>query len=334
MVSPTADSGPLADWVTDIGARHVPMALTRRPGLGDIRHLIDLRRLMRRSEVVHLHSSKAGALGRLACLTLRKRNRPVLVFTPHAWSWLVGGSLSIAYRWLERRLQTVADRIIAVSEGEAAEGRTVLGAQAPIDVISNGVDLERFSPTSNPAERSRDPLVVCVGRFARQKGQDVAIEALAMLSSTNTRLRLVGDGEMEAELRRQADDVGVADRIEWADATPDPGPHMRAADVMVIPSRWDGLSLVLLEGMASGAAIVATRVGGAEVADGVCTIVEPEDPVSLSRAIDELLADPERRQKLGQAARKRAEQFGLDRTLELTGELWGGLLEAQAGSRR
>jgi glycosyltransferase involved in cell wall biosynthesis len=98
------------------------------------------------------------------------------------------------------------------------------------------------------------------------------------------------------------------------------------ADVVVIPSRYDGMALVLLEAMACGAAIVATQVPGSSALDGTGEIVPVEDPRALAEAVDSLLADPDRRRFLGLAARERvAELYPLERSLERIIGLWQDL---------
>ena len=106
----------------------------------------------------------------------------------------------------------------------------------------------------------------------------------------------------------------------------DPAPDVRAADVVVVPSRYDGMALVLLEAMACGAAIVATQVPGSSALGDAGEIVPVEDPRALAEAVDRLLADPDRRRSLGLAARERvAEHYPLERSLETIISLWQDL---------
>lgn len=336
VVSPGQDRGPLAAWVRSAGAEHRTLNMARKPAVRDVFDLVALRRLARGRDVVHLHSSKAAALGRVAALSLGRRRRPAVVVTAHYWSWLVGGRWAPLYRWIERRLARRCDSIVAVSEGEAAEGRVVLGASVPLRLIPNGVDRARFSPDGDPADRDPDhPLLVCVGRLSAQKGQDVAIRALARVDDRTARLRLVGaesgPGE-RARLGALAESLGVADRIDWRGAVEDTAPEYRAADVVLAPSRWDGLSLALLEAMASGAAIVASDVNGSESLGGAGVIVPPDDPEALAEGIDRLLEDADRRRGLGVAARTRSASFDLATTMRRNLDLWSGLTIGSAGA--
>lgn len=318
LISPAVGDGPLAG----VDANRIELEMQRQPGPVDLRQILELRRLFEGAGIVHLHSSKAGALGRLAAMSMRPSRRPAVIFTPHAWSWLVGGRLAALYKLVERGLAGVADTIVAVSSGEAAEGRRVLGPRPNIEVIANGVDLDRFTPAPNSNTRQHRPLLVCVGRLARQKGQDVAIRALARLEVPGAILRLVGSGETQPELEELARELGVDDRIQWVPDTPDTSIHLQQADVVLVPSRWDGMSLVLLEAMASGAAVVATNVAGTEaVRDGI-VVVEPDEPDAMAREVSHLLSHHDERQVLEKRARAVAENFDLTRSLEATAELW------------
>jgi glycosyltransferase involved in cell wall biosynthesis len=304
--------------------------MARSPSIRDPLDVITLRGLARGRDVVHLHSSKASALGRVAAHSIGRRDRPVVVMTPHYWSWLVGGRWSGLYRWIERALAGRCDAIVAVSEREAAEGRIVLGADAPVLLLPNGVDRARFSPDGPRAERvDGSQLIVCVGRLSEQKGQDVAVRALALVADRTARLRFVGGESSHGErirLERIATSLGVMDRIEWRGPVDDTAPEYRAADIVIAPSRWEGMSLALLEAMSSGAAIVATDVSGAEAAGDAAVIVPPEDPTALAAGIDSLLRDPARRRELGRAARARSASFDLASTMGGNLQLWSDLV--------
>lgn len=334
VACPGSLEGPLSSWVESAEATHRPLDLRRAPSVRDFSILLTLRRMAKRCDVLHLHSSKAGALGRLAVLSLPAPQRPAVVFTPHSWSWEVGGRAAVLYRWIERRLAPTA-AIVAVSEEEASEGRAVLGSTAgPLIVIHNGVDRERFRPDGPVAERDLSaPLIVCVGRLSEQKGQDVAIRALARMRYPFARLRLVG-GESTTGARERlealARDAGVSDRVEWRGMATDAAAELRAADVVIAPSRWEGMSLALLEAMACGAAVVATSVSGSAALGKAGIVVPPNDAVSLAQAMDLLVGDHERQRRLGAAARRRSEAFDLRDAVSKNLLLWSELADVRS----
>lgn len=318
--------GDLAAWAQQRGARWVRTDMRRAPHPSDILAVLQLRRLIGEHALVHLHSSKAGAVGRLALVSLGRR-RPPSVFTPHGWSWLVGGYLAPLYRLFERIMLPVTTAVVAVSAEERSEGQAVFGSRgARIQVIPNGVDVSRFRPDGPLAERTAHPLVVSVGRLCHQRAPDVAVAALALMRTPAARLRLVGDGADRAAVEKQVQALGLTGRAELAGYRPDPAPDLRAADVVIVPSRYDGMALILLEAMACGAAIVATRVAGSSALAEAGVLVPAGDPTVLARAVDALLADPDRRRDLGLAARRRAvEQYSLEHSLDATLALWRDL---------
>jgi glycosyltransferase involved in cell wall biosynthesis len=320
-------AGDLPEWAEAAGARWVPLELRRSPHRSDALGAIRLRKLAASSDVVHLHSSKAGAVGRLAVVSLG-RSRPACVFTPHGWSWLVGGPLAPVYRCFERGASHLADAIVAVSPEEAELGRPVLGSGAKrMHVINNGVDVDRFRPDGPRARRSTDPLLVLVGHLYPPKGQDLALWALSRMRHRRARLRLVGDGPDRAKLEETTLVLGLEDRVEWAGKVEDPAPHLRAADLVLVPSRYDGLSLALLEAMACGAAVVASAVPGTCALEGSGALVPANDTVALADAADDLLDEPGQRAKLGHLARERVvEEYRLSRSLALNIELWDKLV--------
>jgi glycosyltransferase involved in cell wall biosynthesis len=322
------DGGELPGWTAEAGGAWLPLPLTRSPGLADSAHLVALRTLIRGTDVLHLHASKAGALGRLALLGMSPTERPACIFTPHGWSWLVGGPLAPAYRRFERAAARLADVIVAVSDEDRRVGAGVLGVDAArIRVIPNGVDTRLFGPDGPRAERSTSPLIVCIGRFDIAKGQDIALHALARMRTLDARLRLVGDGPDRGALLELAHRLGIADRVEMTGFDAAPARHMRAADIVLVPSRWDAQSLVLLEAMACGRPVVATKVPGVEALDGVGAVVPREDPDGIARVLDDLLADPFGRDRMGGAARGRAvAKLDLRRCMDRYRILWDALL--------
>jgi glycosyltransferase involved in cell wall biosynthesis len=307
VVVATPAEGDLGRSTAAMGAesRSWNVARSARPRLGEMHQLRGIVESTRPS-VVHLHSSKAGLVGRLVI-----RGRIPTLFQPHAWSF---DALHPPLRWgatgWERFATRWAEAIICVSVGERDRG-IAHGIAGAFRLIPNGIDPRDF-PIADEHVRSesRDrlglgahPLVVCVGRLSRQKGQDVLLESWPDVRRrvAAAELVLVGDGDAEATLRQAA-----CPAVTFRGACRDVREWYAAADVVVMPSRWEGMSLVLLEAMASGSSLVVTDVAGAREALGDCgSIVPPEQPRALADAIVEHLTDPTRRQIEGKAAAER-----------------------------
>ena len=305
-VSIVSPKGRLEEWARKHGARWTELPLTRRPASSDVNAVRSLRRLFGNVDVTYLHSSKAGAVGRIALATLPKVQRPRCIFIPHAWSWYVGGPAAPAYKWFEQLASHWAEAIVAVSAPEAADGRRVLlaGGAARVVLIENGVDVTRFAPEGSTIDKGTGPMIVCVGRLCEQKGQDVLIRSLALLDDRSVHLTLVGEGPDRSALRALAMSLNVTQRVHFAGHA-DPRPYYRAADVVVLPSRWEGLSLVLLEAMACGSAILASDAGasGLEVGDGI-VIIDGTEPERLASSLTNALQDDELRNRLAARARR------------------------------
>jgi glycosyltransferase involved in cell wall biosynthesis len=262
VVAPT--TGRVAAACTDAGAAVVPWS-AERVGAGVGRDVTTVRHAVRRAgaDVVHLHSTKAGIVGRLVI-----RGRVPTMFQPHGWSFLaVGGTARRALvRW-ERLAGRWTDRVVCCSAGEQALARTA-GVAAPTSVVPNAVDVDALSfAGAEDREAARRalglrpgvPLAVSVGRLCPQKGQRALLAAWRHVRAdvADAELVLVGDGPDLAELERLAG-PGVA----FAGQRDDVSPWLAAADVFVLASRYEGMSLAVLEAMARGCSVVVTDVEG------------------------------------------------------------------------
>ncbi|MER7487757.1 glycosyltransferase family 4 protein [Streptomyces sp. NPDC126497] len=311
-VTAACPDGPLTGQLRSLGAPVRRWRATRSPGPSLAREVRQLARLIDevRPDLVHAHSAKAGLAGRLAV-----RGRIPTVFQPHAWSFeaVGGGTAALALRW-ERWAARWAARVVCVSEAERATGVRA-GITGRWTVVPNGIDPDRFRPAPAAPVRAglaplagvdaRAPLAVCVGRLCRQKGQDVLLRAWSAVlrQVPDARLVLVGDGPDRDRLRALA-----PGSVLFAGAVADASPWYQAADLVVLPSRWEGMALAPLEAMACGRPVVVTDVDGARESlprpFTTACVVPPEDPRALAGAVGALLLDPALRASLGDRGRR------------------------------
>lgn len=225
--------------------------------------------------------------------------------------YLEGSSFRAPFYTLYLRWCRAADRVVFQSDGALRE---VLAREPTLRDkavrIHNPVDFDAiaaFTAGKQSPYHSAGFQIVSAGRLTRQKGFDVLLRAVALLVEEGLRLSLtvLGEGSERKSLERLARDLGVEDRVTWRGIEANPFPFFAHADVFVLASRYEGFPNALLEALACGCAVVATtcRHGPAEmVRDGVNgTLVPPEDPVALARAIRALVADPPRCKRLGAA---------------------------------
>jgi glycosyltransferase involved in cell wall biosynthesis len=222
-----------------------------------------------------------------------------------------------AYRLLYRLLACRVDGFIAVSQ-EVRQSliRQIGPVQDKIYTVCNAVDLKLFErPGDKTAlcnQLGLEPhshLIATVGRLTEQKGHCYLIDAAmsAVSSYPDTHFLLIGDGEMRDELQRQAQQAGLSRNIHFLGVRKDVPDLLAAADLFVLPSLWEGLSVALLEAMAAGKPIVATAVSGtiqAMTHGETGLVVPPRDSRALANAIVQLLSNPAQAQAMGQAARQ------------------------------
>jgi glycosyltransferase involved in cell wall biosynthesis len=301
----------------------------RTPGPSVVREVRNLRLLMRtlQPDMIHLHSSKAGLIGRLAAVG---RGAPLL-FQPHGWSFdAVTGSMRLASRLWEGIGGRMCERIISVSEAERERGLRA-GIRARIEVVLSGVPTDVWRPDTSRKPRSAaraelglppGPLAVCVGRLCEQKGQDLLLAAWPHIIDRvpSAHLALVGDGTDTDRL-----EMPVETGVLLAGRQENVSTWLAAADVVVAPSRWEGLSLAVLEAMAAGRPVVATDVDGMREALGAMSgyVVPPGDPMALIAPVVTRLQDTDLAAAEGNvASRRAAELFDVRRTYDMLARLY------------
>jgi glycosyltransferase involved in cell wall biosynthesis len=303
--------GLLVELLEGSGAEHVLWEAIRSPAARSLAEVRRLATIVRAAapDVIHLHSSKAGLAGRLAV-----RGRSCTVFQPHGWSFeAVRGPVRRAAIAWERHAVSWTDAIVCVSHAERERG-VRHGVRGPYSVVPNGVDLTSLreaGPDERAAARRQlglngGPLAVCVGRIDRAKGQDLCVEAWSsFVGVPGAQLILVGDGPARPALQRRA-----RPGIRFVGARDDVPVWLAAADVVVAPSRWEGMSLSVLEAMAVGRSVVAFDAPGMRelLGEEAGAIVPIGDLRALADALVRRLVEPGLRAEEGRRARLRAER--------------------------
>ncbi|GAA1341811.1 glycosyltransferase [Saccharothrix algeriensis] len=325
-------AGWLADRLAGTGVGVHDWPATRSPGPSTVAEALRLKRIIDAldPDAVHLHSSKAGLAGRLVL-----RGRRPTVFQPHMWAFeCADGPMGRLSALWERLASRWTHQLVCVSDDELASGRAI-GIRTAAEVVCNGVDTEALRPRSRVAARRRlglpdVPTAVCIGRLAPLKGQDQLLAAWPSVVAAvpDAQLVLVGDGPMRDRWR----EIGDHESVRWWGHDTAVADFYTAADVVVLPSRAEGMALVPLEAMASGRAVVAFDVGGVRQSVGEAgAVVEPGDVRALARAVAARLADPVLAAGEGLAGRERAELlFDVGRV----GDQVANLVEKLAGGPR
>ncbi|MEZ6098595.1 MAG: glycosyltransferase family 4 protein [Pirellulaceae bacterium] len=306
-----------------------PLSMRRGPSARDPLIAATVARYVRNHgpfQLVHGHSSKGGAIARLAGQLCRLPS----VYTPHAIR-----TMNPFISPLERRILTTAERtlarmsgaVIAVSYEEGEHLVETLRFPAHrVRVVVNGI--ERFAhPDRDDARRTlqipRDiPVAGFVGRLSDQKGLDVLLKAWQRVLTPlpQARLAIVGHGELEQTLRRLALELGVDHAVDWLGEQV--GVEvMPAFDVLAFPSRYEGLSYVLLEALVIGLPVVASdkSSAGTAIDDGSSGYIHRvNDDAALSEHLTRLLSDPDLCAEFGWSAQNKVESFGVSQMIEQT----------------
>jgi glycosyltransferase involved in cell wall biosynthesis len=230
-------------------------------------------------------------------------------------------------RWLVRRTVRWADVVELCSEN--IRDFAVKEEGVPVEricVIPHSIQVEDYVlPDDSQAVRSEfglgptEKLVVSLGRLTYQKGYDILLQAIAMLDSHDVHVLLAGKGEDEAKFRALANSLGIGERVHFAGYRRDVPRLLHGLDIYTQPSRYEGMSLAILQAMASSCPIVATAVDGTRelIVDGIHGwLVPPEDVNALAAAIQNVCSDPCEAKRRGAAAYQRVlDQFTLSKMI-------------------
>jgi glycosyltransferase involved in cell wall biosynthesis len=332
-MSIVAPPGPGARWLLDEAKAAGLGALALGEAMSE-----------RMPDLVHVHAG-IGWEGIEATRAARDAGVRVVVRTEHLPDLITDPAERAAHT---QSLHAV-DRVICVSPGVAASHRAAGVPDSLIRIVPNGLDpvRPRESPSAVRAALGvpvGGPLAVSVGRFTPQKGYDVLLAAVPRILSAVPGIRFVwvGDGPLRGDVVQGVRGAGLEEAVQVLAAYRDIPALLAAADVVIAPSRFEGLSMVVLEAMAAGRTVVGSRVVGIEEAvvdRGTGRLVPPEDPAALAVGVIDALRDPARRAAWGAAARARQRaRFGArlmaDRTLAVYEEALAGAARPLAGAVR
>ena len=334
--------GGTGRFLEELAARGIPSLSIRhlvRP-IAPVKDLLALLAIVRalrkiKPDVVSTHTAKAGLLGRIAGAAL---GLPT-VFTPHGWSMLDRDSTgrSTLFRRIETLSSIVSTRIINVCEFEAEFAMQCrVAPAAKLAVVHNGLadvgEELRADVTAQP------PRLAMTARMANQKDHSTLLTALSGLKHLDWSLDLIGDGPLEHALRRQAELLGLGDRVRFLGFCGDPAARIAEAQIFVLATRFEAFPYGILEAMRAGLPVMASGVGGIPeaVVPGRTGLLAPAGDVDTLRGrLASLIVDPQLRKRLGDGGRERfLERFTLDRMFAKTLGLYQEMLSAGSAAGR
>jgi glycosyltransferase involved in cell wall biosynthesis len=295
-------------------------------------------------DIVHTNCSKAGVLGRLAAVAA---GRKLVVHTTHGHLFY-GYYNSLLTRLIvltEQLMAPLAKRIVLLTDRSIEEHVSRgIGRRDKFVVISPGIDVSSYGPNPETKKHFRKELNIgedvkvigWAGRLTRIKSPQTFLEAAAIVKDRQpgVHFALLGEGELEGQLRHMAGSLGLGDSMTFLGKENGIRNFLASIDLFALTSANEGLGLVLLEAMASGLPVIATDVGGVpEVLEGgrAGLLVRPEDPLSLARCMLSLLKNKEVTRDLVRKGRDRAAVYSEENTLEQYINLYRELLTNGAG---
>jgi glycosyltransferase involved in cell wall biosynthesis len=319
--------------VAELGSRDVPAVCLDGRREVDPRWVRRLRDLVRRERIdlVHVHSPLVAALARPALRALPRQDRPALMGTEHnVWS-----SHHPATRWANRLTLPLEDATLAVSDEVRASMPPRLARRT--EVVIHGVDVDAIASRREERGGARAELgvshdwllVATVANLRTQKDYPTLLQAARLLADAGEPVRFVsvGQGPLAGHLEAERDRLGLGERFRFLGYREDPVRVLVAADVFCLSSRFEGLPIAMLEAMAAGLPVVATRVGGVPtvITDGrEGRLVPAGDPAALAAAVAEM-RDLELRGDRAAAATERVRDFAIDRAVQRQQELYESL---------
>lgn len=303
------------------GAKLIDFAVTNKLHL---HKAMALRSYIRRNKAAVVHSQGPASLDFIACLASKLAGSRTIITRPVMINDMC--TLSQRRRSLYQAIDTLtlrlANKVVTVSQ---IGRRQLLESQASIErktqVVYNGVDLERFGALArNRGSGSGTVVIGMVAQLTPQKAWGAFIEVIHLLRQQGIDVRgiIVGDGPLRTDLEAQCATKGIADLVDFAGFNSDVCPFLKRMDIFLFTSLWEGLSVAVIEAMASGLPIVATNVGAAreQVDESNGSVVAPGDVENMVKACRELAQNPELRWKKGQASASKAQaMFAEDRML-------------------
>jgi glycosyltransferase involved in cell wall biosynthesis len=337
-VAGPAEARPYAELEgAGIPVHRLPLRRGLTHPAADLRALGRIDRLLqaRRPDLVHVHSAKAGALGRIAA---RRRGVPA-VYSPHCFAFV--GPVSAGRRAfataVERRLGARTAAIVCACEAERRRARERrVAPDERLELVYYGVDGCPAEAEADPelaAFRDGGPLVGAVTVLRRQKRLDLLLDAAPEVLERvpGARVVIVGEGPLWGELHAHARRLGLDhhERFAFLPFTPPAARYLRALDVYVLPSAWEAMPIGALEALACGVPQIATDVEGTgeAVEHGRTGLLLAPESDGLADAIVELLEDGRRRADMAEASRARQrERFDVGRMVAETAAVYARVL--------
>ena len=273
----------------------------------DLKSVVKIRKLLKqiKPDIVYLHSSKAGAIGRIA---LAFNFKTKILYNAHGWYFnaQISNKKKKIFALIEKMLAIKTDKIINISKNEYESAlRNKIASPKKMCMIENGIDFTKFENSDKYREETRkrynindnEIVIGVVGRLTEQKDPMTSIKAFKLVQEQNKNVKFmfIGSGEMENDVLEYARQNNMEDKIIITGWVQNVEKYIPALDIAILPSKWEGFGLVIIEYMACNKPIIASKVGGImniikNEDNGI--LIEKENEESLKKEIEKYINDP------------------------------------------
>lgn len=266
-------------------------------------------------DIIHTHNTACQLFVILASLFICKKNRPQFITTEHSTTNRRRNKKYL--KWLDRWMYRNYNQIVAISDKAKEYLQNYLASSTiSIHVIYNGINIQEFQKPSDLIlkKNEKDIILVMVAGFRKGKDQKTIIKAIQILPD-NYHLYLVGDGILRKEHEDLVQSLFLQDRVHFLGIRNDIPAILKASDIIIMSSEYEGLSLSSIEGMASGKPFIASDVIGLqEITTGAGILFPLGDFKKLAEEIKLLVAQPEHYNRISQQCQQRASKYDIHHT--------------------
>ncbi|HEM3610551.1 TPA: glycosyltransferase family 4 protein [Streptococcus suis] len=313
---------PFCDRFHDLPFERSPIRKNNLQVYKDLKNIIDTEQY----EIIHCHTPMGGAIGRLAARSARKKGTKV-IYTAHGFHFFKGAPLVnwLAYYPAERWLARYTDVLITINTEDYEIAKKfkvnrieyVPGVGIDTDKFKN-IEVNRTEKRESLGVSEDDFMIISMGELNKNKNHQVIIRAIAKLRNEKIKYVLCGQGPLETELRELAKELDVENQVKFLGFRKDVPDLMKVADLFAFPSYREGLSLSLMEAMASGLPVVCSEIRGNTdlIEDGKGGyLVEPSDVEGFAKYIKELIEDSRLKSELGGFNLEKIEHYSIENVL-------------------
>lgn len=302
-----------------------------------------LRELVEREgyQIVHVHTPIAGFVARLALRGLQRQGRVKVIYTSHGFHFHPQGNplKNAAFYAFEKAVTPWTDFLVTMNRHDEQAAWNLVGRGRTVYMPGIGVDLSYYSGKGLAPEQVRavrrelglesdTPMLLMIAEFNPGKRHKDALEAFAAMRDKRAHLVFAGVGPLEGEVARQAQELGVAERVHQLGWRKDIPALIAASDALLLPSEREGLPRAIMESMCMGKPVIGTRIRGIEdlVGEDGGLLTPVGDVPALAAAMDKIVGSPALAQQMGRRGKERIKQYDLEHILRLHEELYAKAL--------